>query len=155
MNEHEEAGWLSALIDGELTGEERTRLEAHLTDCAPCRAELEALRKVKARLMAAPRRAMPPGLIADLEAGAGRASRPRSWMGAFPHARAPRWVPATAFLAVLAVGIWFGYFRRREAELPIEVLAAAHSRYSAEGLIPGDVVASNFSKELASYQNEN
>ena len=155
MNEHEEAGWLSALIDGELTGEERMRLEAHLSRCAPCRAELEALKNVKARLAAAPRRAMPPELLADLEASLDRASRPRIWLGALSRERAPRWVPAAAFMAVLAVGIWFGYFRHREAELPIEVLAAAHSRYSAEGLIPGDVVASNFSKELASYQNEN
>ena len=41
---HIDEGRLQALIDGELRLDERHRAERHLADCAPCRAELAALR---------------------------------------------------------------------------------------------------------------
>ena len=41
---HIDEGRLQALIDGELRLDERHRAERHLAECAPCRAELEALR---------------------------------------------------------------------------------------------------------------
>ncbi|MEU5995310.1 zf-HC2 domain-containing protein [Spirillospora sp. NPDC047418] len=41
---------LTALVDGELGHEERDRVLAHLAGCAPCRAEVAGLRRVKGRL---------------------------------------------------------------------------------------------------------
>lgn len=41
---------LTALVDGELGHEERDRVLAHLAGCAPCRAEVADLRRVKGRL---------------------------------------------------------------------------------------------------------
>ncbi|HKE52205.1 MAG TPA: zf-HC2 domain-containing protein [Actinomycetes bacterium] len=41
---------ISALVDGELDHAERDRMLGHVTDCQPCRSELDALRKIKARL---------------------------------------------------------------------------------------------------------
>ena len=155
MNAHEEEGLLSALVDGALVGEERARVEAHVAGCALCREELAGLRRVKERLASSPRRAMPPELLAQLESGWDR-PRPRIWAGALSHEQARRWAPAAALVAVLAFGAWLGFFRHNsEAELPIDVLAAAHSRYTAEGLVPGDMVASNFSRELAATASTN
>ncbi len=37
---------LGAFLDGELRDGERRRVEAHLRDCAPCRDDLDALRKL-------------------------------------------------------------------------------------------------------------
>lgn len=44
MRAHDEMEQLSALIDGELSADERTRVEAHVAGCAECRRVLEALR---------------------------------------------------------------------------------------------------------------
>ena len=41
---------LTALVDGALSHAERERVHAHLAGCAACRAEVDALRAVKARL---------------------------------------------------------------------------------------------------------
>lgn len=41
---------LSALVDGALSPAERDRVHAHLAGCTPCRAEVEQLRALKARL---------------------------------------------------------------------------------------------------------
>jgi len=63
---------VSALIDGELGHSERERALAHLTFCADCRAEVDALRALKARL-----RAMEsPGMPVDLTMALLRMSGP-------------------------------------------------------------------------------
>lgn len=46
---------LSAHVDGELTGQARLRLEAHLAGCVPCDADMWALDRQRARLRALPR----------------------------------------------------------------------------------------------------
>lgn len=53
MSEHVTA-WLNAYHDGELTGRQLNRVEAHLAECAPCRAELEQLRFLSAMLQESP-----------------------------------------------------------------------------------------------------
>ena len=53
MNEHVTA-WLEAYQDGELQGQRRRQVEAHLTECAACRAELERLRALTALLQESP-----------------------------------------------------------------------------------------------------
>ncbi|MFI9574800.1 anti-sigma factor family protein [Microbispora rosea] len=53
---------VSALIDGELSHNERERALAHLTFCADCRAEVDAMRALKTRL----RSMDPPAMPADL-----------------------------------------------------------------------------------------
>ena len=44
--------WLSALVDGELDGEERDRVLNHLAGCDACRQETNAMRALKRRLTA-------------------------------------------------------------------------------------------------------
>ncbi|MBX6383632.1 MAG: zf-HC2 domain-containing protein [Microbispora sp.] len=53
---------VSALIDGELSHNERERALAHLTFCADCRAEVDKMRALKTRL----RSMEPPAMPADL-----------------------------------------------------------------------------------------
>ncbi|MET8144686.1 anti-sigma factor [Sphaerisporangium sp. NPDC005288] len=62
----------SALIDGELGHAERERALAHLTFCADCRAELDAMRALKSRL----RSLEPPAVPADLTMSLLRMSEP-------------------------------------------------------------------------------
>ncbi len=63
--EHEEESLLSALLDGELEGPERVRLQKHLSSCASCSLELESLRKVKTILAKAPQKSMPAEWTCD------------------------------------------------------------------------------------------
>lgn len=60
---------LSALVDGALGHDERDRVLAHLTGCPPCRAELDAQRRVKARVagLAAATPAPPDRLVRALQ----------------------------------------------------------------------------------------
>lgn len=44
--------WLSALVDGELDGDERDRVLNHIAACAACRQEANAMRALKRRLTA-------------------------------------------------------------------------------------------------------
>lgn len=46
--------WISAYHDGELRGARLQAVEAHLQDCAACRAELETLRRLSALLLGNP-----------------------------------------------------------------------------------------------------
>jgi len=53
MTEHVTA-WLGAYHDGELHGHRRHQVEAHLAECATCRAELESLQALSALLQESP-----------------------------------------------------------------------------------------------------
>lgn len=59
MIEHVTA-WLGAYHDGELGGRRSRQVEAHMADCASCRAELESLRALTALLQESP---VPVGLM--------------------------------------------------------------------------------------------
>ncbi len=87
----------SLLAAGLLEGRERAEALAHLTACARCRAEHEALAVVVARLERDPLRSAEPPLAASaltarvlrqLERGALPAPRPRYWLAALPVAAA-------------------------------------------------------------------
>ncbi|GII80210.1 hypothetical protein Sru01_51920 [Sphaerisporangium rufum] len=56
----------SALIDGELGHAERERALAHLTFCADCRVELDAMRALKSRLRSLEAPVMPADLTMSL-----------------------------------------------------------------------------------------
>ncbi|MEW9553481.1 anti-sigma factor [Nonomuraea sp. NPDC050783] len=57
---------VSALVDGELSHQERERALAHLTFCADCRAEVESVRALKSRLRSLDSPAMPTDLTMSL-----------------------------------------------------------------------------------------
>ena len=76
---------LSALVDGELSHDERDRLLAHLAGCQDCRAEAAALRALKRRVGALGDAVMDARLLARLvelaEPGEPAAARPRVFHG--------------------------------------------------------------------------
>jgi hypothetical protein len=59
---------LSAYLDGALSAPDRGRVEAHLKDCAECRAQLDALRSVSGRVKELSRQPLPRGFLQRLEA---------------------------------------------------------------------------------------
>jgi anti-sigma factor RsiW len=79
---------LSALVDGELSHEERDRLYVHLAACAECRSEAAALRALKRRLGALGDAAMDRGLLSRLIALAEPGEPP-----ATPRRRPAAWGP--------------------------------------------------------------
>jgi anti-sigma-K factor RskA len=92
-----------------LAPDERAGFEAHLAECAICRAEVRALRDVAGLLAhAAPDAAPPPGLR-DRVLREARRVRPIG-------ARRPvtPWLAAAACL-ILAVGLGYAYLRERDA----------------------------------------
>ena len=78
---------VAALVDGELDHAGRERVHRHLTRCAPCRAEVEAQRRTKARVRAAgapaPSDALCARLLALGAAGPGDA-RPQEGLWRVP-----------------------------------------------------------------------
>ncbi|TBR21445.1 zf-HC2 domain-containing protein [bacterium] len=150
MERHEDRFLLSAAADGELTGAEKSRLDAHVSVCAACRGELDALRALKAGVAALPRRAMPLSLPDVVAARLGAEPAPgRRWAAWLWEPAA--WVPAGA-LAAAALWTLFAAPEPVEAEaLPLEELMASHARCAVESIVPtGDLVAAEFSSRLQS-----
>lgn len=74
---------LSALLDNELSEQERADLEAHLQTCTDCRAELESLRRASALLRALPQPILPRNFMLPVAAPA----VPEKPLHALPTAR--------------------------------------------------------------------
>ncbi len=58
---------ISAYLDGELTGQERSELLAHLASCGRCSAELADLQQVRAAVRSLPVLDLPPGLVPEAD----------------------------------------------------------------------------------------
>ncbi len=98
---------LTALVDGALPPAERAQVEAHLGDCAACRAERDALARALATLASVPPPPPPrPGFEQRFYARLAReAPRRRSLLERLAD-HPLRWlVPATGLAAALVVGI--------------------------------------------------
>ncbi|UCC65016.1 MAG: zf-HC2 domain-containing protein [Anaerolineae bacterium] len=99
---------LSAYIDGEVTGKDRQRVEAHLADCDACAEALRALQYTKALVIEAPTPRIPRSFVvrrADLEGPAEAATRRRSALGsklAYAYLRGATAVVAVAFALLVA-----------------------------------------------------
>jgi len=146
---------LSAYIDGELSTQEAAAVQAHVCACPSCRGISENLRRTKSVLARAPRRAMPPGLVADIEARLTRPVMRELLMRLLPPIR--RLVATATFAAAaLAAVVWFTARRTTpEQAIPLEPLLAAHSRYTAEALVPAsELVASNYSAQLNAFYGD-
>jgi anti-sigma factor RsiW len=103
---------LSAYVDDELSATERGQLEAHLGDCAACRATLEELRAVVARAASLedrdPERDLWPGIAERI--GAARSKEPTK-AGRWRRWRLVLTVPqlaaaALALMALSAGSVW-------------------------------------------------
>lgn len=148
---------LQDLIDGRLTAAERESLEAHVADCADCRAKVDALgaarsalarlrqddvpAELEAALLAAlraeplpsaePATVLPPAMRDQTAAPV--ASSPR-------RMRVPAWTWGLAAAALLALVAWLAW-PRPEASLP--TLVASDFRAWRDGSLPLDVRSTN------------
>lgn len=84
---------LAAYVDGALAPEERAAVDAHLAACARCREEVDLARRAVEALASLSEEPVPLGVTAPVLAEARRRAEPRR----------PRWVPALAAAAVLAL----------------------------------------------------
>jgi anti-sigma factor RsiW len=94
---------LSALIDGELSHQQRERVLAHLAHCAPCRQEAAALRMLKQRMHALGEATAGTALTDRLVALGARYSGPPG--RGLPRRRWPVRSIAAAGLAVAGLGL--------------------------------------------------
>jgi anti-sigma factor (TIGR02949 family) len=92
---------LEAYLDGELDRGAVDEIEAHLTTCSACRAELAALERLRGTLRALPRHRAPPDLRQRL-VEAGQLPQFESRPGA--GFRAGWWAMAASLLLGLAIG---------------------------------------------------
>ena len=94
----------SALLDGELTLEERELVEGHLSECAECLRELDALKQVDVAYSALSQMKAPE----DFEEGVREAIRPRTLrFPALGEGRSMRWMRPVAAIAALVL-VMFG-----------------------------------------------
>lgn len=97
---------LSEYLDGVLAERERRELEAHLEDCAACRATVEELRAVMARARAleplVPGSDLWPGVAARM---APRSAAPAGWWSWRLSLSLPQAALAATALVVLSVGL--------------------------------------------------
>jgi hypothetical protein len=106
---HVDDGILHAYLDGELSALEAARLEAHLADCAPCRARLDEQRDVVARaswilaLAEPPERAAPPLHQLRNRRLAWRTRMPLTW---------------AALLVIAVAASWFAFGMQQRSALP-------------------------------------
>ena len=71
---------ITAYVDGALDAAHCPELEAHLAECAPCTAQVEAERELRARLKALPAPVPAPELEARVRASLRRGRRAASWL---------------------------------------------------------------------------
>lgn len=134
------AAQLESYLDGELDRAMLDQLEAHLSNCAGCRAELAALEQVRNALRTVTRHHAPAELRQRLlDAG----ELPR--LDAAPsRLRASGWALAASLLAGLAIGAgymgWHGEARMDASQLLARDLLASHLRALAAAS-PVDVVS--------------
>lgn len=94
---HLEAGTLHALLDGEIASSELPPVQAHLAECAECRARLEQERLLLAEA---------EGLVETLEVPAGEPATRA------PERPRPRWGVPLAWAASLIAAVGLGYVAR-------------------------------------------
>jgi len=141
QSEHEQVrAVLSAYIDGEVTGKDRRRVEAHLADCDACAEALRALQYTKALVVGAPRPRIPRSFVvrrADLEEPAGAATRRRFALGsklAYAYLRGATAVVAVAFALLVAGDLTgqFGLGSRAPARAPLGEAGVAEQEKDVE-----------------------
>ena len=105
---------LSAYLDAELGEADRSLVDAHLAECAECRAELAAVEDSRFRLQSLPAIEPPPGVL-ELPAEVVPLRLPRL-----------RRMLAAAAVSALVVGVGFGVSADRAVPLPLDEVVEQH-----------------------------
>src|SRR2546425_698084 len=137
MTDH---AWLDAAAPyalGALSAEERAAFEAHLADCAICRAEVQALREVSGLLAHAAAAATPAQALRDRILREARQVRP---LTARRRSLRP-WIAAAAVVLAIAAGVAYVKERGNRRALEQAVAAARDSLAAQQQLVAFDVTA--------------
>ncbi len=136
MTDH---AWLDAAAPyalGALTAEERAAFEAHLADCAVCRADVQALGEVSGLLAHAAAAATPPPALRERILREARAVRPLAAGG-----RGLPWL-AVAAAVVLAVAAGVAYLKERGSRQMLErAVAVARDSLAAQQQLVATLLA--------------
>ena len=136
MTDH---AWLDAAAPyalGALTAEERAAFEAHLADCAVCRADVQALGEVSGLLAHAAAAATPPPALRERILREARAVRPLVAGG-----RGLPWL-AVAAAVVLAVAAGVAYLKERGSRQMLErAVAVARDSLAAQQQLVATLLA--------------
>ncbi len=120
-----------------LDAEERAPFEAHLAECATCRADVQAFREVAGALAHAAPTATPPSGLRDRVLREARQVRP---IGAARRPRLP-WIAVAASIA-LAIAAGYGYWRARgERDAVRRDLAAAQDSIAVRDSLVATLLA--------------
>ncbi len=138
MTDHQDYRELAAPYALEaLTSDERVGFEAHLAECAACRAEVQSFREVAGLLAHAAPMAAPPPSLRDRTLREGRLVRP---IGLHHAPRFP-WIAAAASIA-LAIAAGYGYWHvRGERDAGVRALAAARDSIAARDSLVATLLA--------------
>jgi len=111
MTEHEWLALAAPYALDALDGEERAAFEAHLAQCAQCRAEVASFRETAARLAAVAPDVSPAPALRRRVLAVARRPRQLAWL-------------AAAACLVLALGAAYGYWRERADRRGLEEVVA-------------------------------
>jgi hypothetical protein len=126
---HADTKLLSAFLDNQVTAAERTRLEAHLRDCAVCREELHSLRQTITLLRALPRAPTPRAFtLSEIQVGRRRQVARTPW--GMELLRGLAGVAAIVLLVAAAATLW-----RQPVARPAQVARVAATASPAEALL--------------------
>ncbi len=101
---HVQVELLSAYLDQQASPAERAYVDAHVQQCAECRAELESLRRTVLLLQALPRVPVPRAFtLSEAQVGIRRPDTSRGWLGGFVRGLGA--VAAIALVAFVAVSV--------------------------------------------------
>src|SRR4051794_10935371 len=116
---HVEREILSALIDGELTADERRFVHEHLAECADCREVYDEFTHIHGMVVELPRLVAPESFVSD-------ALRPREGARSFLLRGRRKWIAGG--LAVSAVGITVAglFVPERASTPPVDVFLERH-----------------------------
>ena len=114
MNCHDARELLSALVDGELTSDDQSQVEAHLAGCADCRKEHERLGSTIALLRQLDRPRAPVGFVDRVLEAATPRPWYRRWLGSLFLPLSVK-LPAEAAALLLVGGLAVFVFQRTPA----------------------------------------
>src|SRR5262249_2996287 len=116
----------SSYVDGELEPRDRTEIEAHLAECASCRARVESTRRLKHAIARLAGSEEPPGAVrARIEAlRFGRASD--------SSVLKPAWMAGAALLLIAILAVVAVKNSQSPSERLAENLVSDHLRWQAE-----------------------
>lgn len=118
---------LSALLDGELAGDDRARAESHLASCPDCRELWTLMKESRATLADFPQVGVSPDLLAKLHA-IPEAKKP--FFARFSRILLPRLQPALAVLSAVLIMVSMYAFHPNRKLIDRSISRRVHLAYS-------------------------